>query len=85
MAITNKAVIGKNCTIFQGATEGCNIIGYLLGSAIGNNVTICADAKIIGNISIGNNVIVGVNAVVINDVPNNYTAVGVPAKYITKK
>ena len=35
-------------------------------------------AKIIGNIKIGNNVNIGANAVVIKDVPDNVTCVGVP-------
>lgn len=82
IVITNKAVIGDNCTIFQGVTIGCNIIGNLQGPTIGNNVTICAGAKIIGNISIGNNVIIGANAVVVKNIPDNCIAVGVPAKIL---
>ena len=82
IVITEKAVIGENCTIFQGVTIGCNIIGDQQGPTIGKNVTICAGAKIIGNISIGNNVIIGANAVVVKNMPNNCVAVGVPAKVI---
>lgn len=39
-------------------------------------------AKIIGNIKIGNNVNIGANAVVIKDVPDNATCVGVPGRNI---
>lgn len=85
IVITNQAVIGENCTIFQDVTIGCNIIGNLQGPLIGNNVTICAGAKIIGNIKIGNNVIIGANAVVVNNIPDNCIAIGVPAKTIPRK
>ena len=45
----------------------------------GNNVDIGTGAKVLGNIRIGNNVLIGANAVVIQDVPDNSIAVGVPA------
>jgi len=41
-------------------------------------------AKLLGNIIIGNNVSIGANAVVIKDLPNNCTAVGIPAKIVDK-
>lgn len=41
-------------------------------------------AKILGNIRIGNNVSIGANAVVIKDVPNDSTCVGVPGRNIRK-
>lgn len=49
-----------------------------------DNVSIKAGAKVLGKITIGNNVIIGANAVVVKDVPDNCTVVGVPA-YIIKK
>jgi len=52
---------------------------------IGNNVNIGTGAKILGNITIGNNVDIGANAVVIETIPDNALAVGVPAKIILKK
>lgn len=76
--------IGKNCSIRQGVTIGnrrsendCPIIG--------DNCNIGAGAKILGSICIGNNVSIGANAVVLNDVPDNATAIGVPARIILKK
>lgn len=47
---------------------------------IGSNVEIGAGAVLIGNIHIGDYVRIGANAVVIEDIPDNCTAVGVPAK-----
>ena len=49
---------------------------------IGNNVTICAGAVVIGNVTIGNNVTIGANAVVVKDIPSDCIAVGNPARII---
>lgn len=49
---------------------------------IGDNVMIGAGAVILNNSRIGNNVCIGANAVVVNDIPDNCTAVGVPAKVV---
>lgn len=74
--------IGHNCWINQQVT-----IGFSNDTdcpTIGDNVQICAGAKVIGSITIGNNSVVGANAVVVKDVPENCTVVGVPA-YIVRK
>ena len=74
--------IGKDCWINQQVT-----IGYLNDTdcpTLGDNVIIYAGAKIIGNVRVGDNSIVGANAVVIKDVPENCTVVGVPA-YIVRR
>lgn len=70
--------IGQNCQINQQVTVGYNDDSGL-PPVIGDNVSIFAGAKVIGNIRIGNNVKIGANAVVIRDVPDNSLAVGVPA------
>lgn len=75
------AIIGKNCKILQNVTIG----GRGEGSGtpiIGDNVLIGAGACILGGITIENGVKIGANAVVLNDVPENVTVVGVPAKII---
>jgi len=71
--------IGENCSIFQQVTieytrKGC--------PTIGNNVSIYAGAKVLGNINIGDNAVIGANAVVVKDVPANAVVVGNPAKII---
>lgn len=71
------AIIGPNCLIFQQVTIGSGNNGA--PPIIGGNVDIGAGAKILGNIRIGNHVVIGSNAVVIKDVPDYHTAVGVPA------
>lgn len=47
---------------------------------LGNNVMIGAGAKILGPIKIGNNVKVGANSVVLKNIPDNTTVVGIPRK-----
>ncbi|HHD80170.1 MAG TPA: serine acetyltransferase [Campylobacterales bacterium] len=49
---------------------------------MGDNCIISSGAKIIGPVKIGNNCIIGANAVVIDNIPDNCVAVGVPAKII---
>ena len=83
VVIHRDVIIGVNCMIMQQST-----IGQLADGAVpvlGTNVYIGAGAKILGGITIGNNVNVGANAVVITNVPNGCTAVGVPAKIVKKK
>ena len=83
--ISHYAKFGKNCTIFQQVTVGENLKDPEEAAEIGDNVLIGTGAKIIGNIKIGNNVKIGANAVVVNDIPDNCTVVGVPAKIVKKK
>lgn len=68
-------MIGQNTTI--GGRSG-----HYEVPKIGDNVDICAGARVLGPITIGNNVVIGANAVVINDIPDNAVVAGVPAKII---
>ena len=52
---------------------------------IGNNVSIYTGATVFGGITIGNNVTIGAGAVVFDDVPDNATVVGNPARIIRKE
>ena len=75
--------IGENCTIYQGVTLGGT--GKDKGKrhpTIGNNVMIGAGAKILGPFKVGDNAKIAANAVVLNEVPANCTAVGVPANIV---
>jgi serine O-acetyltransferase len=49
---------------------------------IGNDVFIGAGAKVIGPVTIGDGALVGANAVVVHDVPDHVTVVGIPAKVV---
>ena len=76
--------IGENCQIWHNVTIGRNGKDRK-NPIIGDNVKIYAGAVVIGGIKIGNNAIIGANAVVLQDVPDNSIAVGVPAKIRLKK
>ena len=47
---------------------------------LGNNVIVGSGAKVLGPIKIGDNVKIGANAVVLKDIPDNVTVVGIPAE-----
>lgn len=86
VVIGETAEVGDNVTIYHGVTLGGT--GKDKGKrhpTIGNNVVIGAGAKILGPINVGNNVKVGANAVVLKDVPDNVTVVGIPAKIVRNK
>ena len=77
------AVIGDNCSILHGVTLGGN--GKETGDRhpkIGNNVLLAAGAKVLGNIRVGNCSRVAAGSVVLQDVPDNTTVAGVPAKIV---
>jgi serine O-acetyltransferase len=59
-------------------------IGAEKGEApvLGNNVFVGAGAKLLGGVRIGSNVKIGANAVVLDDIPDNSTAVGIPARVV---
>lgn len=81
VVITSRAVLGRNCTLFSGVSVAHKANSKNGGApVIGDNVKLMSGCKIIGNVKIGNNAIVGANAVVLQDVPENCLAVGIPAK-----
>ena len=78
VVIGETTVVGDNCVLYQGVTLGGT--GNETGKrhpTLGNNVTVGTGAKVLGNIRIGNNVKIGGNSVVVKDVPDNCTVVGV--------
>lgn len=77
-------VFGDDVIIHQGVTTGIRNRGVRELPKIGNRVEIGAGAKILGGITIGDDVIIGANAVVLDDVPSNSLAVGVPARIIPR-
>lgn len=78
VVIGQTATIGDNCTIYHGVTLGGTGKDTLKRHPdIGNNVFIGCGAKILGPIHIGNSVKIGANAIVLKDVPDNTTIVGI--------
>src|SRR3989338_5668301 len=72
---------GENIVIESGVVIGAARNGVPVQiQQLGSNIFIGSGAKILGGIKIGSNVKIGANAVVIKDVPDNVTVVGVPAE-----
>lgn len=83
VVIGETAVIGDNCTIYQGATLGGT--GKHTGKrhpTLGNNVMVGAGAKVLGPFKVGDNSKIAAGAVVLEEIPENCTAVGIPAKVV---
>ena len=78
VVIGETAEIGDNCTIYQCATlGGTGKEREKRHPTLKDNVVVGAGAKVLGNITIGNNVKIGANSVVLRDVPDDCTVVGV--------
>jgi serine O-acetyltransferase len=83
VVIGETTIIGDDVTLYQGVTLGGT--GKEKGKrhpTLRNNVVVGGGAKILGNITIGENCRVGAGSVVLNDVPDNSTIVGVPGHII---
>ncbi len=81
VVIGETAIVGDNCTIYQGVTLGGT--GKESGKrhpTIGNNVLIGAGAKVLGSFKVGDNSVIAANSVVLHEVPENCTCVGAPAR-----
>lgn len=85
VVIGETTVIGDDVTVYQGVTLGGT--GKDTGKrhpTIGNNVMIGSGAKVLGPLTVGDNSRVAAGAVVLNDIPPNSTATGVPARVVKR-
>jgi serine O-acetyltransferase len=83
VVIGETAIIGNDVTIYHQVTIG----GVGKGNQrrhpkLGDRVIVGTGAKILGGITIGNDVKIGANAVVLQDLPDQVTAVGIPARIV---
>ncbi|HEY8117841.1 MAG TPA: DapH/DapD/GlmU-related protein [Methylophilaceae bacterium] len=78
------AIIGANCTLRQGVTIGNRREDGPV-PVIGDNVEFGVNSLVLGGIKIGNGCKIGAMSVVLCDVPDGATAVGVPAKVMEKQ
>lgn len=88
VVIGETAIIGDDCTLYQGVTLGGVGTGQYQVKrhpTLKDGVTIFSGAKIIGNVTIGEKSIIGAMAVVLDDIPSCCTAVGIPAHIVRKK
>ncbi len=87
VVIGETAVIGDDCTIYQGVTLGGTSLskGMKRHPTLARGVIIGAGAKVLGGFTVGDGAKVGSNAVVTKEVPPGATAVGNPARIILKE
>ena len=85
VVIGETAEVGDDCTIYQGVTLGGT--GKDTGKrhpTVGNEVMIGAGAKVLGPFRVGDGSKIAANAVVLEEIPANSTAVGIPARVVKR-
>ncbi len=84
--VIGASTIGENVTIFQGVTLGAKELDIAYNEncrpTIGCGVTLGAGSKVLGDVVIGDFSFVGANSVVLDSMPSNVIAAGIPAKVI---
>jgi serine O-acetyltransferase len=85
VVIGQTTIIEDDVLIYQGVTlGGVSLVAGKRHPTIKSGVVIGAGAKVLGNITIGANSKIGANSVVVREVPDNSTAIGIPAHVIQK-
>jgi serine O-acetyltransferase len=86
VVIGETAVIGDDCTIYQGVTLGGTSLskGAKRHPTLERGVIVSAGAKVVGAFTVGEGAKIGSNSVVLKEVPAGATAVGIPARIIQK-
>ena len=85
VVIGETAEVGEGCTIYQGVTLGGT--GKDKGKrhpTLGKNVMVGSGAKILGPFTVGDNAKIAAGAVVLEPIPEDATAVGVPARVVRR-
>ena len=83
VVIGETAELGDRITIYHGTTlGGTGKEKRKRHPTVGDNVVIGAGSKVLGNIKIGSNSKIGANSVVLDDVPEGATVVGIPGKVV---
>ncbi len=83
--VSGDAAFGDDVVIRNGVSIGLLRTGVRGSPRIGNRVDIGAGAKILGPITVGDDSTIGANAVVLQDVPPDSIAVGIPARVISRR
>ena len=86
VVVGETAEIGDDCYLYHQVTLGvARTSGGKRHPTVGNNVIIGAGAKVLGPITVGDNARVGANSVVLDNVPDDTTVVGIPARPVDRQ
>ncbi len=86
VVIGETTIIGDDVSLYQGVTlGGVSTNKGKRHPTLGNHIVIGCNASVLGNITIGDNVRIGAGSVVLRDVPDDCTVVGVPGKIVRCK
>jgi serine O-acetyltransferase len=80
VVIGETAIVGNDVLLFHGVTLGGTTMSQgKRHPTVGDRVVIGAGAKVLGAVHVGSDARIGANAVVVKDVPDGATAIGIPA------
>src|SRR5215510_13892534 len=87
VVIGETAEIGDDCTLYQGVTLGGTSLdrGQKRHPTLGNGVIVSVHAQVLGPFKVGDGARIGAQAVVLNEVPEGATMVGIPAKPVERR
>jgi serine O-acetyltransferase len=87
VVIGETAVIGDDCTLYQGVTLGGTSLdrGQKRHPTLGNGVIVSVHAQVLGPFRVGDGARIGAQAVVLSEVPDGATMVGIPAKPVARR
>jgi len=86
IVVNGYATLGDGCILRQGVTIGNRRLDDPTGVPVfGREVNIGAGASVLGRITIGDGAQIGSNSVVVDDIPAGATAVGIPARIVTRR
>jgi serine O-acetyltransferase len=87
VVIGETAEIGDDCTLYQGVTLGGTSLdrGQKRHPTLGNGVIVSVHAQVLGPFRVGDGARIGAQAVVLSEVPEGATMVGIPAKPVARR
>jgi len=87
VVIGETAEIGDDCTLYQGVTLGGTSLerGHKRHPTLGNGVIVSVHAQVLGPFRVGDGARIGAQAVVLSEVPDGATMVGIPAKPVARR
>jgi serine O-acetyltransferase len=82
--INPQAIIGRNCDLTHRVTIGASAMGRLGSPVLGDDVYIGTGATLVGKIKVGNGAKIAANTLVMSNIPDGATVMGVPGRIIMR-